>query len=98
MQTETYDSFGVNTKNSFNTPPKRSISQIARDIRSDWKNVNFAAKPYLAEMLYLDTPQDSCGYDSAKSIVLYFLANASSYRGEKAKTLKKELKTLCGIK
>jgi hypothetical protein len=77
----------------------RSISAIARDIRRDWgAKVNFAAKPYLQEMLYLDTPQDSCGYDSAKSIVLYFLSNASSYRGEKAKTLKKELKTLCGIK
>jgi hypothetical protein len=60
MQTDTYDSFGVNTKNSFNTPPLRSISATARD--------------YLAEMMYLDSPNDSCGYDSAKSIVLYFLS------------------------
>lgn len=76
----------------------RTISQIAREIRADWQKVNFAAKPYLAEMLYLNTLEDSCGHDSAKSIVLYFLANASTYRGEKAKALKAELKTLCSIK
>jgi len=52
----------------------------------------------LAEMVHLNTPDDSCGHDSAKSIVLYFLANASTYRGEKAKALKLELKTLCNIK
>jgi hypothetical protein len=76
----------------------RSISQIARDIRADWQKVNFAAKPYLAEMVHLNTLDDACGHDSAKSIVLYFLANASTYRGEKAKALKLELKTLCNIK
>jgi hypothetical protein len=76
----------------------RTISQIAREIRADWTKVNFAAKPYLAEMLHLNTLDDACGHDSAKSIVLYFLANASTYRGEKAKALKLELKTLCNIK
>jgi hypothetical protein len=76
----------------------RSISQIAREIRADWQKVNFAAKPYLSEMVHLNTLDDSCGHDSAKSIVLYFLANASTYRGENAKALKLELKTLCNIK
>jgi hypothetical protein len=76
----------------------RPISQIAREIRADWKKVNYAAKPYLAEMACLNTPEDACGHDSARSIVLYFLVNASTYRGEKAKALKLELKTLCNIK
>ena len=32
--------------------------------------------------------------DSAKSVILYFLSNASSFRGERAKALKAELKAL----
>jgi hypothetical protein len=77
--------------------PLRSISAIARDIRSDWKKVNYAAKPYLDAMLTLNYNGDTYGYDTAESIVRYFLCNASSYRGEKAKALKAELKTLCGF-
>lgn len=71
--------------------PVRSLSEIAREIRSDWKNVNYAAKPYLEAMAELDTMQDMYGSDSADSIVGYFLNNASSWRGEVAKRVKKEL-------
>jgi hypothetical protein len=35
---------------------------------------------------------DKYVYDSGKSVVLYFLANASTFRGEAAKALKAELK------
>lgn len=84
---------------SENTQPTlRSISAIARDIRSDWKKVNYAAKPYLEAMLSINYNGDTFGHDTADHIVRYFLCNASSYRGEKAKALKAELKTLCGIK
>jgi hypothetical protein len=85
---------------SENTKTKqlRSISAIARDIRADWKKVNFAAKPYLQAMLSLHENCPNYGADSGESIVRYFLCNASSYRGEKAKALKAELKTLCGMK
>ena len=41
---------------------------------------------------------DNYGVDSGKSIVLYFLSNASTWRGETAKRIKKELKSLAGIK
>lgn len=68
-----------------------SISQIASEIRRDWKNVNYAAKPYLDAMGSLETAQDNFGFDSGKSIIAYFLGNASSYRGEIAKAIKKEL-------
>lgn len=79
------------------TQNTRTISVIARDIRADWKKVNYAAKPYLQAMLSINYSGDTYGYDTAESIVRYFLCNASSYRGEKAKSLKAELKTLCGF-
>jgi hypothetical protein len=72
----------------------RPIYEIAKEIRSDWKNVYFGAVPYLEAMLQLDKVEDSYGYDSASSIVLYFLGNASSWRGETAKRVKAELKSM----
>ena len=85
--------------NNTKIPQTRSISAIARDIRADWgSKVNFAAKPYLDAMLSINYSGDTYGFDTAESIVRYFLCNASTYRGEKAKALKAELKTLCGMK
>jgi hypothetical protein len=76
----------------------KTISTIAREISRDWKNVNYAAKPYLEAMRSLDSASDSYGYDSAKSIVSYFLCNASGYRGDTAKAHKADLKAIVGIK
>ena len=76
----------------------QSISTIAREISREWKNVNYAAKPYLQAMHSLDSVSDSFGYDSAKSVVSYFLANASGYRGDTAKARKAALKAIVGIK
>lgn len=53
---------------------------------------------YLDAMASLATACDRYGLDDAKSIVRYFLANASTFRGEKAKALKAELKLHVGIK
>ncbi len=76
----------------------RSISTIAREIQADWskigKGVNYAAKPYLDAMKSLDKISDDYGADTGKSVVLHFLSNASSYRGETAKRLKAELKAM----
>jgi len=72
----------------------RPIHEIAKEIAQDWKKVNFAAKPYLEAMMDLDKITDSYGADSAKSIIAYFLNNASSWRGPKAKEIKQELKKL----
>lgn len=69
-----------------------SIDGLARMAAKDWKNVNYAAKPYLQAMFSLNTVDDNYGYDSGKSIVMYFLSNAASWRGETAKAVKKELK------
>jgi hypothetical protein len=76
----------------------QSISTIAREISREWKNVNYAAKPYLNAMRSLDSANDSFGYDSAKSIVSYFLCNASGYRGDTAKAHKAALKAIVGLK
>jgi len=72
----------------------RSLSVIAREIKSDWKNVYFGAKPYLAAMMCLNSIDDQYGFDDAKSIVLYFLANAGTWRGDTAKRVKAELKAM----
>lgn len=72
----------------------RPLYVIAQDIRKNWKNVNYAAKPYLDAMSCLDSINDKYYEDSAKSVVLYFLANAGAFRGEDAKRIKVELKAL----
>lgn len=76
----------------------RPIHQIAREIRREWKNVYFGAVPYLDAMFSLDRIADSYGMDSGASVVCYFLANASTFRGPVAKALKAELKKIAGIK
>lgn len=72
----------------------RLICEIAFDIKSSWKKPYFGAVPYLNAMLSLNTVDDMYGADCAKSIILYFLSNASSFRGLEAKALKSELKNL----
>ena len=72
---------------------RRSLDQIAREIRKDWgSKVNYAAKPYLDAMAELDEIESMYGCDTAKSIVIYFLSNATSWRGETARRIKAELK------
>lgn len=77
---------------------ERFIYEIAEDIYRDWKKPSPYAKPYLEAMLSLGSPSEMYGQDSAKSIVLYFLSNARSYRGPQAQKLKSELKKRMGIK
>ena len=76
----------------------RPLHVIARDIYQAWPKVNYAAKPYLEAMRDLSSINDRYGYDDARSIVLYFLSNAASFRGDSAKALKLELKSIAGIK
>lgn len=76
------------------TKNQRPIYEIAKDIKANWKKVNYAAEPYLMAMFSLNSPTDMYGYDSAKSIVLYFLGNAQGWRGEEAKRIKAELNAM----
>ena len=72
----------------------RPLFVIARDIKLNWEKVNYAARPYLDAMLTLQSLEDNYIQDSGRSIVLYFLANATTWRGEKAITIKKELRKI----
>lgn len=79
----------------------RKIYEIAAEIQKDigpkgsWGYMASAcAKPYLEAMHNLATLDDKYGLDSARSIVRYFLANASTWRGETARRLKKELNNM----
>lgn len=70
----------------------RSLSTIAAEISRTWRKPYFGAVPYLAAMHSLDSVHDQYGYDSGQSVVLYFLSNATTWRGPDAKRIKTELK------
>lgn len=80
----------------------RPINEIAKEIRADWskqgKGVSPYAKPYLDAMMQLHSINDPYYADSGKSVVLYFLSNANTWRGETAKRVKAELKKIAGLK
>jgi len=73
---------------------QREIWEIAQEIRKDWKNVYFGAVPYLDAMGSIRFIDDMYGLDTAKSVVLYFLSNANTWRGDVARRVKKELKSM----
>lgn len=85
----------------------RPLSQIAREVRTSMlvqaqgyrtpKTLAQAfpyAVPYLSAMLQLNSVDEDYGMDSGRSVVLYFLANAGSWKGPAAKALKAELNAL----
>ena len=72
----------------------RPLYAIAREIRKDWTKVSPYAAPYLQAMFCLESITDNYGFDSGRSIVSYFLANAGTWRGETAKRIKAELKAM----
>ena len=78
----------------------RNLSDIAKDIRSNWKNVYFGAEPYLQAMEQIHSPETDAPYlfEDAQTQVMYFLANAQCWRGETAKKIKKELKKQYNLK
>ena len=77
----------------------RPLHEVADEIWDNWgENVWFGARPYLEAMSTLNSINEDFGYDSGQSIVLYFLANAQTWRGEVARRVKKELKGMAGIK
>lgn len=69
----------------------RPIKEIAAEIKKDWKKPYFGAVPYLDAMFSLNKISDNYFYDSGVSVVLYFLANANTWRGETARRIKAEL-------
>lgn len=72
----------------------RSLNEIASEVREDWKKLSPHAEPYLDAMSQLSEVGQLYGYDSGDSIVRYFLANAGTWRGEAARRIKAELKSM----
>jgi len=72
----------------------RPIHTIAAEISRDWVKPYFGAVPYLQAMKALDKITDPYYDDSGSSVVLYFLSNAGTWRGETAKRIKLELKAI----
>lgn len=70
----------------------RPLNEIAADVAATWKNVNFAARPYLDAMFSLRTVRDMYGLDSGTEIVARFLGNAAAFKGAEAKALKNQLR------
>jgi hypothetical protein len=76
------------------TTNPRPLREIAADIRKHWVNPYFGAIPYIDAMATLNAVSDNYGYDSGRSIVMYFLSNATTWRGEDARRIKFELKMM----
>lgn len=76
------------------TVQNRPLSVIAAEIRREWPKVYFGAVPYLDAMSELDSIDGNYYQDSARSVVLYFLSNAATWRGDAARRIKAELKAL----
>jgi hypothetical protein len=72
----------------------RSLHNIAGEVMADWPNPYFGAVPYLNAMRHIETINDRYGEDDGRTIVIYFLSNAKTWRGETAKRVKAELKGL----
>lgn len=81
---------------NINKQNKRTFAEIAREIKQTWKNVYFGAEPYLQAMATIDSSDKNAPYmlETAEDIVIYFLANATYWRGEDARRIKAELKSM----
>jgi hypothetical protein len=68
-----------------------SIKELANLINKDWKQggkAHYGALPYLEAMHSIKSIEGRYGPDSARSIVIYFLANASQWKRELASAVK----------
>ena len=83
---------------------KRTFSVIAVEVLHLWKtkygkNLPWSLKcalPYLEAMLECDTTNKDEAYyaETVESVVIYFLANITNWRGDDAKRIKAELKSM----
>lgn len=83
---------------------KRTFSDIAAEVLNLWKtkygkNLPWSLKcalPYLQAMLECDTTDKNARYyaETVESVVIYFLANITNWRGDDAKRIKAELKSM----
>ena len=59
-----------------------------------WRQKYVHALAYVEPMLSLSSIDQDYGFDSGRSIVAYALGNLTTWRGEKAREIKKELNAM----
>ena len=76
----------------------RSLHVIAAEIEADYasrgKPVHPYAEPYVTAMRSLGSITENYYADSGETIVLYALSNLTTWRGETARRIKAELKSM----
>lgn len=72
----------------------RPLHVIALEISATWSPCGYAAAPYLEAMHNLTAITDRYGQDDARTVVMYFLSNAKSWRGAPAQRIKAELRSM----
>lgn len=87
--------------------PVRTLGDICREIQADWKpRIHPWALPYFAAMCEMghvsadriSITREKYLHDDLREVVLRFLVNSSTWRGEVARKIKKELKSLAEYK
>lgn len=83
---------------------KRTFSAIAAEVMNLWKTKYGkylpwslkGALPYLEAMLECDTTDKNAQYyaETVESVVIYFRANITNWRGDDARRIKAELKEM----
>ena len=74
----------------------RTFAEIAKEIKSVWKKPYFGAVPYLDALENINSTDKHTEFlfEEAKDIVVYLLANMTTFRGPDAKRIKAELKEM----
>lgn len=72
----------------------RPIYQIAEEINREWTPPYFGAVPYIKALMAVQTVHDRYGQDPVSDLIRYFLSNATTWRGDVARRIKAELKTI----
>lgn len=75
---------------------KRTFAEIAQEIKKVWTKPYFGAVPYIDAMAEINSSDKNAVYwnEDTDTIVRYFLANSSTWRGEDARRIKTELKSM----
>jgi len=71
---------------------KMQLRDLALEIQKDWKNPNYAAKPYINAISSMGSVNEMYFLDRGQTVVAYFLSNAGAWRGPIAKAIKNELR------
>jgi hypothetical protein len=84
----------MTTTTETTTTTTRPLHVIAAEIQRDWPKPYFGAVPYLEAMGALTSIDDKFYYDDGVGVVSYFIANASTWKGDTARRVKAELKAM----